>query len=221
MDKSNKLFLSIKEFIVDLNNLFNSPNTSIQELNYLAKALTSKHFTPNKYSEITEPFTSFCKINEKSILDMDTKSLTDVTISLKSLNKASINIKNILHTQLGNENKETIYKHLQLLTTICNPSKDNKEAMKKQLEQAINTIENKQVVVHNQPPTELVNEFKDDNSKEGKFINNILKQTENINSSNPFELLANSGLMNADDDMDPEKLLLMLAKVAGKLKNKN
>lgn len=219
MDKTDILFKCIKEFINEVNSLINVQNTiKDQSLFILNKAITSPYFTKNKYNQIIYPFTIYCEKNESSILKEDIKSLDNTIINLQAIKKASINITDILNSNIEKENIDAIFKHLQLILTIIKPTQDNKDMIK----QSIEYLENKQlqVVTPNKPPSELVNEFKDDTSKEGQFINNIFKQTENMNTSNPLELLSNTQLLMGGDDLDPEKLLLMLAKVAGKLKGK-
>lgn len=221
MDKTDILFKSIKEFINEVNSLINVPNTiNDQSLFILNKAITSPYFTKNKYNQIIDPFTHYCEKNETAILKEDVKSLDNTIINLQAIKKASINITKILQSNIEKDNSDAIFKHLQLILTIIKPTQDNKDLVK----QSIEYLENKQLQVvtttPNRPPSVLVNEFKDDTSKEGQFINNIFKQTENMNTSNPLELLSNTQLLMGGDDLDPEKLLLMLAKVAGKLKGK-
>lgn len=164
-DKSLIVFKAIAAFVNDLND-FTSGHRSLRLYCHLINKTTLAH--EKAIEKHIGAFTDFCVSNREGITSKDYKKFGKNTIEYSE--KCFIDISKILR-KADSDNKESIWKHLLILSALTDPEARAKEILKQ------------------------------DASNEGNFLNKILSKVEKEvdGKSNPMEAISSvlqSGVFN-------------------------
>ena len=165
MGENMKLYKCIKTYVNNLDECYGEDLVNIRLYNNLLKKTTSSHTEAiNKHIKL---FSDFCDVNEKIILDNEYNNL--VNSKIKFTENVYLDVNEILEMCDDDSEKKNMWKHLQLMCSVNNPSINAKEIL-----------------------------FKKETS-ETNFLKNMMDKVEssvdNMDSSNPMEAI--TGMMSS------------------------
>ena len=165
MGENMKLYKCIKTYVNNLDECYGEELVNIRLYNNLLKKTTNSH--TEAISKHINLFSDFCDVNERVILDNEYKNL--VNSKIKFTENVYLDMNEILEMCDDDSEKKNIWKHLQLMCSVNNPSINAKEVL-----------------------------FQKETS-ETNFLKNMMDKVEssvdNMDSSNPMEAI--TGMMSS------------------------
>lgn len=165
MGENMKLYKCIKTYVNNLDECYGEDLVNIRLYNNLLKKTTSSHTEAiNKHIKL---FSDFCDVNEKIILDNEYNNL--VNSKIKFTENVYLDMNEILEMCDDDGEKKNMWKHLQLMCSVNNPSINAKEILFKKETSETNFLKN--------------------------MMDKVESSVENMDSSNPMEAI--TGMMSS------------------------
>ena len=160
-----KLYKCIKTYVNNLDECYGEDLVNIRLYNNLLKKTTSSH--TEAIAKHIKLFSDFCDVNEKIILDNEYNNL--VNSKIKFTENVYLDMNEILEMCDDNSEKKNMWKHLQLMCSVNNPSINAKEILFKKETSETNFLKN--------------------------MMDKVENSVENMDSSNPMEAI--TGMMSS------------------------
>ena len=165
MGENMKLYKCIKTYVNNLDECYGEDLVNIRLYNNLLKKTTSSH--PEAIAKHIKLFSDFCDVNEKIILDNEYNNL--VNSKIKFTENVYLDVNEILEMCDDNSEKKNMWKHLQLMCSVNNPSINAKEILFQKETSETNFLKN--------------------------MMDKVESSVENMDSSNPMEAI--TGMMSS------------------------
>ena len=160
-----KLYKCIKTYVNNLDECYGEDLVNIRLYNNLLKKTTSSH--TEAIAKHIKLFSDFCDVNEKHILGNEYNNL--VNSKIKFTENVYLDVNEILEMCDDNSEKKNMWKHLQLICSINNPSINAKEVLFQKETSETNFLKN--------------------------MMDKVESSVENMDSSNPMEAI--TGMMSS------------------------
>ena len=165
MGENMKLYKCIKTYVNNLDECYGEDLVNIRLYNNLLKKTTSSHTEAiDKHIKL---FSDFCDVNEKIILSNEYNNL--VNSKIKFTENVYLDMNEILEMCDDNSEKKNMWKHLQLMCSVNNPSINAKEILFQKETSETNFLKN--------------------------MMDKVESSVENMDSSNPMEAI--TGMMSS------------------------
>lgn len=165
MGENMKLYKCIKTYVKNLDECYGEDLVNIRLYNNLLKKTTSSHTEAiDKHIKL---FSDFCDVNEKIILSNEYNNL--VNSKIKFTENVYLDMNEILEMCDDNSEKKNMWKHLQLMCSVNNPSINAKEVLFQKETSETNFLKN--------------------------MMDKVESSVENMDSSNPMEAI--TGMMSS------------------------
>ena len=165
MGENMKLYKCIKTYVNNLDECYGEDLVNIRLYNNLLKKTTSSH--TEAIAKHIKLFSDFCDVNEKHILGNEYNNL--VNSKIKFTENVYLDVNEILEMCDDNGEKKNMWKHLQLMCSVNNPSINAKEILFKKETSETNFLKN--------------------------MMDKVENSVENMDSSNPMEAI--TGMMSS------------------------
>ena len=165
MGENMKLYKCIKTYVNNLDECYGEDLVNIRLYNNLLKKTTSSH--TEAIAKHIKLFSDFCDVNEKIILDNEYNNL--VNSKIKFTENVYLDMNEILEMCDDNSEKKNMWKHLQLMCSVNNPSINAKEILFQKETSETNFLKN--------------------------MMDKVESSVENMDSSNPMEAI--TGMMSS------------------------
>ena len=165
MGENMKLYKCIKTYVNNLDECYGEDLVNIRLYNNLLKKTTSSH--TEAIAKHIKLFSDFCDVNEKIILDNEYNNL--VNSKIKFTENVYLDVNEILEMCDDNSEKKNMWKHLQLMCSVNNPSINAKEILFQKETSETNFLKN--------------------------MMDKVESSVENMDSSNPMEAI--TGMMSS------------------------
>lgn len=160
-----KLYKCIKTYVNNLDECYGEDLVNIRLYNNLLKKTTSSH--TEAIAKHIKLFSDFCDVNEKHILGNEYNNL--VNSKIKFTENVYLDVNEILEMCDDNSEKKNMWKHLQLMCSVNNPSINAKEILFQKETSETNFLKN--------------------------MMDKVESSVENMDSSNPMEAI--TGMMSS------------------------
>ena len=165
MGENMKLYKCIKTYVNNLDECYGEDLVNIRLYNNLLKKTTSSH--TEAIAKHIKLFSDFCDVNEKIILSNEYNNL--VNSKIKFTENVYLDVNEILEMCDDNSEKKNMWKHLQLMCSVNNPSINAKEILFQKETSETNFLKN--------------------------MMDKVESSVENMDSSNPMEAI--TGMMSS------------------------
>lgn len=165
MGENMKLYKCIKTYVNNLDECYGEDLVNIRLYNNLLKKTTSSH--TEAIAKHIKLFSDFCDVNEKHILGNEYNNL--VNSKIKFTENVYLDVNEILEMCDDNSEKKNMWKHLQLMCSVNNPSINAKEILFQKETSETNFLKN--------------------------MMDKVESSVENMDSSNPMEAI--TGMMSS------------------------
>lgn len=165
MGENMKLYKCIKTYVNNLDECYGEDLVNIRLYNNLLKKTTSSH--TEAIAKHIKLFSDFCDVNEKHILGNEYNNL--VNSKIKFTENVYLDMNEILEMCDDDGEKKNMWKHLQLMCSVNNPSINAKEILFQKETSETNFLKN--------------------------MMDKVESSVENMDSSNPMEAI--TGMMSS------------------------